>query len=310
MREIFSAAHCPADIFHSTGFFMKARSITSAVYMLAVVALCAAKWFIPDGYGSLLFDALFAFIAAAGAFELLRAFGGASVAQRTITITFCALCAPLYTLTAMLAGNGWLGVGIALGLGLLGVFVAFVADHSRSDMNGTLHSVFALAYVGLLTAVLSASNHLAEGDNSMYAMLFLFFSVPFSDAGAYLVGMALGKTLKLKLAPHISPNKTVVGAFGGLIGGMAGGIVAYYILVGLGGTFETFSLSGWQFALVLGVAVSVAAQLGDLFESAIKRSCGIKDMGNLLPGHGGIMDRFDGTLFAGAVIFIAFALIA
>lgn len=290
---------------------MKTRVITSTVYMLAVAALCAAKWFIPDGWGALLFDALFLAVAAIGSFELLRAFGGVSVVQRAVACTFCALSAPMYALTAMLMGNGWTGAAVALCLGLLGVFFAFVADHSRSDANSTLRSAFALVYVGLLSAVLAASNHLTAGDNSMFAMLFLFLSVPFSDAGAYLIGIALGKKLPAKLAPAISPNKTVIGAVGGLIGGMAGGVAAYYILVALGGTFASSSaLPGWAFALIIGLAVSVCEQFGDLFESAIKRSCGVKDMGNLLPGHGGVLDRFDGTLFAGIVIFLAFTFVA
>ncbi len=285
---------------------MKNRVITSTVYMLAVAALCAAKWLIPDGWGALLFDALFCAVAAIGSFEILRAFGGVSVAQRTVTVTFCALSAPMYALTALLTGSGWTGAAVALGLGLAGVFVCFVADHARSDMNGTLHSAFAVVYAGLLTAVLAAANHLPYGDNSMLAVLFLFLSVPFSDAGAFLLGVALGKKLPAKLAPAISPNKTLIGAAGGLVGGMAGGVAAYYIFVAIGGSFASSSpLPGWAFALVLGLAVSVAAQFGDLFESAVKRSCGIKDMGNLLPGHGGVMDRFDGTLFAGAVVFLA-----
>ena len=62
--------------------------------------------------------------------------------------------------------------------------------------------------------------------------------------------------------------------------------------------------------LITGAAVSVAAQFGDLFESAIKRECGIKDMGRLLPGHGGVLDRFDGTLFAGVVVLLAFVFMA
>ena len=67
---------------------------------------------------------------------------------------------------------------------------------------------------------------------------------------------------------------------------------------------------GWAAAIIIGFAVSVATQFGDLFESAVKRECGVKDMGKLLPGHGGIMDRFDGTLFAGIVVLISFILIA
>ena len=289
---------------------MKLRSITSTVYVLAVIALCAAKWLIPGDYGSLLFDALFCAVAAIGAFELIRAFGCVSLLQRAVTITFSALAVPMFALFAYLIGGlGWPGAVIALGVGALAVCVLFVADHSRSDVKSTLCCIFTLAYVGLLTAVLSAVNHLEQ--NSMLAIMFAFMCVPFTDAGAFLIGMALGKKLPLKLAPAVSPHKTVIGAAGGILGGIIGAVAAYYLFIALGGTPE-FSLGMPEVVAVIlvGLATSVATQFGDLFESAIKRAAGLKDMGRLLPGHGGILDRFDGTLVAGAGIFLAFTFMA
>ena len=289
---------------------MKLRSITSTVYVLAVIALCAAKWLIPGDYGSLLFDALFCAVAAIGAFELIRACGCVSLLQRAVTITFSALAVPMFALFAYLIGGlGWPGAVIALGVGALAVCVLFVADHSRSDVKSTLCCIFTLAYVGLLTAVLSAVNHLEQ--NSMLAIMFAFMCVPFTDAGAFLIGMALGKKLPLKLAPAVSPHKTVIGAAGGILGGIIGAVAAYYLFIALGGTPE-FSLGMPEVVAVIlvGLATSVATQFGDLFESAIKRAAGIKDMGRLLPGHGGILDRFDGTLFAGVVILLAFTFMA
>lgn len=289
---------------------MKLRSITSTVYVLAVIALCAAKWLIPGDYGSLLFDALFCAVAAIGAFELIRAFGCVSLLQRAVTITFSALAVHMFALFSyLIGGSGWPGAVIALGVGALAVCVLFVADHSRSDVKSTLCCIFTLAYVGLLTAVLSAVNHLEQ--NSMLAVMFAFMCVPFTDAGAFLIGMALGKKLPLKLAPAVSPHKTVIGAAGGILGGIIGAVAAYYLFIALGGATE-FSLGMPEVVAVIlvGLATSVATQFGDLFESAIKRAAGIKDMGRLLPGHGGILDRFDGTLFAGVVILLAFTFMA
>ncbi len=287
---------------------MKVRTLTSAVYVLVIAALCAGKWLIPGGYGSLLFDALFCVVAAIGAFELIRAFGFVSNLQRAVTITFCALAAPMYALFVYLVdGAGWQGTAIALGVGALAVCVMFVADHSRSDIKSTLACLFALAYVGLLTSVLSAVNHLPEGENSRLAIIFLFMCVPFTDAGAYLIGMAFGRFIPFKLAPVVSPHKTVIGAVGGVIGGIAGAVASYYLFIALGGTPSLALAMPEVVAMVIvGLAASVAAQFGDLFESAVKRECGIKDMGRLLPGHGGILDRFDGTLFAGIVVLLAF----
>ena len=173
---------------------MKTRTLTSAAYVLVVAALCACKWLIPGGYGSLLFDALFCAVAAIGAFELLRAFGCVSVLQRAVTITFCALAAPMYALFAWGAdGSGAAGAGAALVTGALALCVLLVADHRHSDVKSTLACLFALAYAGLLSAVLSAVNHLPDEGNSMLAVMFLFMCVPFTDAGAYLVGIALGR---------------------------------------------------------------------------------------------------------------------
>ena len=286
--------------------------MTSVVYVLVVIALCAAKWLIPRGYGSLLFDALFCAVAAIGSFELIRAFGCVSALQRAITITFSTLAVPMYALFVYLVGSdGWIGTAIALGTGALAVCVMFVADHARSNMKSTLVCLFTLVYAGLLTAVLSAVNHLPEEGNSMLAVIFMFMCVPFTDAGAYLIGMALGRFIPFKLAPVVSPHKTVVGAVGGVIGGIAGAVAAYYLFIALGGTPSlSVAMPEVVAMIIVGLVTSVATQFGDLFESAVKRECGIKDMGKLLPGHGGMLDRFDGTLFAGIVVLLAFIFMA
>lgn len=294
----------------NSGGEVKARIITGAVYVLVVIALCAAKWLIPEGYGSLLFDALFCAVAAIGSFELIRAFGCVSTLQRAVTITFCALAAPMYVLFAFLAGgSGWTGTAIGLGVGALAVCVMFVADHNRSNVKSTLVCMFALIYCGLLTAVLSAINHM--NSNSMLAIMFAFICVPFTDAGAYIIGMALGKVVRVRLAPTVSPHKTLIGAIGGVVGGVIGAVAAYYLFVVLGGTPDlSLAMPEVVAMIIVGIAASVATQFGDLFESAVKRECGVKDMGRLLPGHGGVLDRFDGTLFAGVVILLAFTFMA
>lgn len=124
-------------------------------------------------------------------------------------------------------------------------------------------------------------------------ILFLFLVVWSSDIGAYLVGRLAGGP---RLAPAISPGKTWSGAIGGLIAaGIAGGAVAYAV------TTST-NLHTILLAMVLGLV----SQAGDLAESALKRQCGVKDSGTLIPGHGGVFDRLDGLLAAAT----AMALIA
>ena len=117
------------------------------------------------------------------------------------------------------------------------------------------------------------------------AMIFLFAVVWTTDIAAYFVGRALGGP---KLAPRLSPNKT----WSGSIGGLAGAGLAAVLVVTVGGVGSIGA------AAAVAVALSIAAQGGDLFESAVKRHFGVKDAGSLIPGHGGLMDRLDGFVAA------------
>jgi phosphatidate cytidylyltransferase len=105
------------------------------------------------------------------------------------------------------------------------------------------------------------------------------------DTTAYFIGRLFGVR---KLAPEISPGKTVAGAWGYLFGAIVGGMLA---------AFALFDSINWVEIAVLSVALSVLGQLGDLFESWIKRVFAVKDSGNLLPGHGGLLDRLDSLIF-------------
>jgi phosphatidate cytidylyltransferase len=138
---------------------------------------------------------------------------------------------------------------------------------------------------------------LEDGRNWAYlAMLTTFVN----DTAAYFVGRARGKH---KLAPAISPAKTWEGAIGGLASAILGSVVIAMVLklisLKLG---APFILTYWQITL-MGFLVGVFAQLGDLVESLLKRNMGVKEAGNLLPGHGGILDRFDSLIFVGAVVY-------
>ncbi|HBF30329.1 phosphatidate cytidylyltransferase [Rhizobium sp.] len=129
------------------------------------------------------------------------------------------------------------------------------------------------------------------------AMLFVFVIVWSTDILAYFVGRALGGP---KLAPRISPGKTWSGAIGGAVAGVVGGYLV---------AFSYFSVSGWWIP-VLALVLSVVSQMGDLFESFIKRRFGAKDSSHLIPGHGGMMDRVDGLVTASFGAFIVAMLLA
>jgi phosphatidate cytidylyltransferase len=117
------------------------------------------------------------------------------------------------------------------------------------------------------------------------AMIFLFAVVWATDIAAYFVGRAVGGP---KLAPRLSPNKT----WSGSIGGLAGAVLAALVVLQASGS------GGILAAALVAIALSIAAQAGDLFESAVKRRFGVKDAGSLIPGHGGLMDRRDGFVAA------------
>jgi phosphatidate cytidylyltransferase len=143
-------------------------------------------------------------------------------------------------------------------------------------------------YVPLLLAHLVLIRSLPHGISWLFLIMVIVMS---GDSAAYYVGSTLGRT---KLYPRVSPKKSVEGSLGGLAGSVLGAFIAR-------ATFfpELSPLDCVATALLLGVL----GQLGDLFESLIKRSCGVKDSGVIFPGHGGVLDRLDSILFAGPAAF-------
>lgn len=124
-----------------------------------------------------------------------------------------------------------------------------------------------------------------DADNGLTYILYSLFAIWATDSGAYFIGRAMGKR---KLWPEISPNKTVEGAIGGVVCAIIVGI--------LFSLFSNLDASIVQL-IVVSAVVAIFGQIGDLVESAYKRQYGVKDSGNILPGHGGILDRFDSLLF-------------
>ena len=134
-------------------------------------------------------------------------------------------------------------------------------------------------------------------ENGNVLILFLFLIVWFSDTASYYFGTRFGKK---KLAPLISPNKTFEGSFAGLFGSLLAGIIVGIWLI------DDISMSH---CLLVAFLCGIIGLFGDLAESLLKRHVGVKDSGNLLPGHGGILDRIDSLLFAGPVFYCYFKFI-
>jgi len=192
---------------------------------------------------------------------------------------------------AMLALAYWSGVQATLAAFVISVIVLLawrLPGGAEGYVRDTTASVFALAYLPLLATFVALM--LARPDGPRRVVIFVALAVC-SDVGGYFAGILLGKH---PMAPRISPRKTWEGLAGSLLAGLIGGAVLLVTL--LHGHW-------WQGAL-LGIAAVAAAVLGDLVESMVKRDLDIKDMGNILPGHGGVMERIDSLLIVAPVAWL------
>lgn len=177
-------------------------------------------------------------------------------------------------------------------LGTLPFFVccaSLVFDRKeRGEVRKTENILFPVLYVGLSSAL--GSLLLFDRNGVFDARLFLsiFILIWMSDVGAYVLGMGFGQRPdSRKLCPDISPHKSWIGVFGGLLF-----VCAAAVVLKLAGWFAM----GWGHVVAIALLVLVCGILGDLFESLIKRHWGVKDSGRIMPGHGGLLDRFDSAL--------------
>ena len=179
-------------------------------------------------------------------------------------------------------------------------YALFLKD--KTDFGLYSHLFTGLVYIA---APLSIANFVVfkGGEYSGLLLLAFFIIIWCSDVGAYVFGMALGQKYGKKLCPEISPKKSWIGAIGGFVMALVGAIVLQ--LTGI----LTFPI---YHSLILAAVMNVAGVFGDLFESQWKRFYEVKDSGNIIPGHGGMLDRFDSTLLAlpaGVLYLVLFNLI-
>lgn len=177
------------------------------------------------------------------------------------------------------------------------LFFAEITSKQKIGTNGIFSSFFGAYVFPFFISLLVPMMNLNNGRN---LVLIPFISAWCADAGAYFIGSKFGKH---KLAPSISPKKSVEGAFGGVVGGILGMLI-YGIILHFCKTDVP-----WIAFIVIGFFGSFFGLLGDLFLSYIKRDCKIKDFGNFLPGHGGVLDRFDSVLFVVPVCYYLFLIV-
>src|SRR5437660_3989034 len=184
---------------------------------------------------------------------------------------------------AHLGDMRWLSITLFLSMVTLTISVMLTASQVAHFFPMLVHSVFGVLFIGWTLSHLILLRLLPAGP---WYMLLLCAVVWVGDTAAMYVGKSLGHH---KMAPTISPGKTWEGAIGGVIGSVCTAVVS------AGWWLPQLGL--WQ-RIVLGLCISLAAQLSDLAESMLKRYAGVKDSGGLIPGHGGMLDRIDSLLFA------------
>ena len=199
----------------------------------------------------------------------------------------------------------WCGLGIGYAWLLLGIIVFWVllfAAMMASQMKLSFDKVAVCIAAGVVVPMLLGSLVRIHSTEQGRFFVLIPFAIAFlSDTGAYFVGLKFGKH---KLAPVISPKKTVEGMFGGVAGAILGMLIFCLVLQ----VFFAFQINYW-FALIYGLLGSLAGVFGDLCFSVIKRQTGIKDYGNLIPGHGGILDRFDSMMVVGPLVEVLLLLL-
>jgi len=256
---------------------MKTRVIAAGALLplLLLVVLAAPKIFT-----AILFGAM----AAIAAYELLV---GAKLVKHLRLCVYSA-CSAFWCVL-------WCGLGIGYAWLLLGVvlfWVALFAEIMASEMRISFTKVAVCIIAGVILPLLFGSVvRIHSWEKGRFFILVPFAMAFLSDTGAYFAGLMFGKT---KLAPTISPKKTVEGVVGGVVAAMAGMLI--YCLV-LQVFFEL--KPNYLHALVYGLLGAGAGVFGDLCFSVVKRQNDIKDYGNLIPGHGGILDRFDSMMVVG-----------
>ena len=242
------------------------------------------------------FDILILALAIIGTIEMVRVVDKLTVTQKILT---CLL--PILFFECWIFLSWKVSLYIAVGFFLVSLAL-LVIDHKHTTLSSVAYSFLCAIYPSCFLIPCLLANSLQS--NSLIALILIFLISPCADTMAYVVGITFkGK----KMCPTISPKKTISGGIGGLIGGILGSLILYFIVKG--NFVFGYSFPQWLFFALVGLFGAVLTEFGDLVESVIKRQLGIKDMGNLLPGHGGIMDRIDGLLFASPFVFFVFPLI-
>ena len=208
-----------------------------------------------------------------------------------------AVSALLLAAGVVTSGGKYLAEAIVVAFMIYLITAVFM--HTKKKANEVLSHGFVTVFLSIfMSYIIKASLEFGA-----LGALWIFVVAWITDSGAYFVGVTMGKH---KIAPHISPKKSVEGSIGGVISTVVCCAVYYLIIVKVGSKFDVRVLLSF---MAMGLVGSVISQLGDFVASSIKRDSGIKDYGSILPGHGGLMDRFDSVVFIAPFVYYVMAVI-
>ncbi|GIH06030.1 hypothetical protein Rhe02_40970 [Rhizocola hellebori] len=257
---------------------------------LAVGATLLILIFVPLFFAKPLFLAVLVLAAGVGVWEMVRAIRTGSPARPPML--------PLLGGSTVMIALAWFadvnGLTIGLLVALLATMVWRMGDGPDGYQRDMGAGALILVYVPFL---LGFAALLARVDDGQWRIVVTIAAVVLSDTGGFVAGVLLGKH---PMAPTISPKKSWEGFAGSVLATAAGSALLLWLLL---------DVAAWKGAC-FGVAVSIAAVLGDLAESLLKRDLGIKDMSSLLPGHGGLMDRLDSIVFAAPMAYLLLSVLA
>ena len=312
---------------------MKTRLLTSLAIVISIILMFVLKIYVSPYF----FDFFFLVITICASYEFAKMLSRIGLYNNlTIILTF-----PAFVTTATLLGFYFnLDFGytllISIGLVLVGAIISFLLDLCRKKtinneikirelknmsnvkfaFKRSLNTMLGLVYPTILFSIMIYINHLDSigleavanfvGKLSLVALIIAFIIPILTDSFAMLTGMLIGGK---KLAPKISPNKTIAGAIGGTLWCTVLSACIYLILQAIDYFAPIISLLEiWKILLIVFFG-SIIAQAGDILESFFKRKAGVKDSGKILPGHGGMLDRIDSYIFVAPYLLIAFVLI-
>lgn len=282
---------------------MKTRIITSAVGILILAAVLLF-------FNTVFFDIVIALMCLIAIHEIFIAFQFEKC--KYIYIAFA-----LYALVIMMSNFNIIKISLLPISYLFALCLAICVIINSQTINFAKLSgmtVFSGIVIFCFYSFIYLKNLLPKetyGSDAIYFMLLILGFAWGGDSAAYFAGRFFGKH---KLAPVVSPHKTIEGAIGGVLGSIVFGLIITVVYISLGGELVSTYLDNNAilfYLVIIGFSIisSILGIMGDLLASAIKRQCGIKDYGTIFPGHGGVLDRFDSVLFIAPFILMAVILL-